>query len=57
MKDIASVIIGVIETGQRTCHDARGNEVLCTGSGQDAEFKRGIPWPEPRFELKDETVI
>ncbi len=47
----------VIETGQRTCHDARGNEVLCQGSGQDAEFKRGIPWPEPRFEHQGDIVL
>lgn len=44
-------------TGQQTCHDTSGQEVPCAGSGQDAEFKRGIPWPEPRFTEKADTVI
>jgi hypothetical protein len=48
---------GYLQTGQRTCHDAAGIEIPCTGSGQDAEFKRGIPWPEPRFSQQDETVL
>ncbi len=48
---------GYIQTGQKTCHDTFGREVLCRGSGQDAEFKKGIPWTEPRFELQDETVL
>ena len=29
----------------------------CPGSGQDAEFKKGIPWPSPRFEVIDKTVL
>jgi hypothetical protein len=50
-------IKGYLQTGQRTCHDTRGHEVICAGSGQDAEFKRGIPWPEPRFTQQGETVL
>jgi hypothetical protein len=48
---------GYLQTGQRTCHDTRGYEIICTGSGQDAEFKRGVPWPEPRFSQHGETVL
>lgn len=46
-----------LQTGQRTCHDARGREVPCSGSGQDAESKRGVPWPEPRFEARGGVVL
>lgn len=38
-----------LQTGQSTCHDSTGREIPCTGSGQDAEFRRGLPWPSPRF--------
>lgn len=46
-----------LQTGQVTCHDASGREIPCAGSGQDAEFKRGIPWPEPRFEQRGDLVL
>ncbi|HZX48578.1 MAG TPA: DUF1566 domain-containing protein [Nitrospirota bacterium] len=36
-------------TGQTTCYDSGGNEIACTGSGQDGEIQAGIPWPNPRF--------
>ena len=48
---------GFLETGQKTCHDSSGNRIICAGSGQDAEFKRGIPWPDPRFKESEETVL
>jgi hypothetical protein len=48
---------GYLQTGQRTCHDKRGHEIICADSGQDAEFKRGISWPEPRFTQQGETVF
>jgi hypothetical protein len=44
-------------TGQRTCHDKHGLEVPCKGSGQDAEHKRGVSWPTPRFETRGEIVL
>ena len=46
-----------LQTGQQTCHDACGREVACAGSGQDAEFSAGAPWPEPRFEAGDQLVL
>lgn len=48
---------GFLQTGQTTCHDARGWEIPCAGSGQDAEFGTGIPWPSPRFQVKGETAL
>jgi len=47
---------GYLQTGQVTCHDATGREIDCAGSGQDGEFRRGVPWPGPRFEIEGETV-
>ena len=43
-------------TGQRTCYDARGQRIPCSGTGQDGELRSGIPWPEPRFEVRGEVV-
>lgn len=48
---------GYLQTGQTTCHDPGGAAVSCAGSGQDGEFRRGLPWPEPRFEVRDEIVL
>lgn len=53
---MGQVIHHFLSTGQRTCHDTRGHERDCRGTGQDAEFRHGIHWPEPRFALLDETV-
>lgn len=47
---------GYLHTGQSRCHDADGGEIPCKGSGQDAEFGRGHPWPEPRFVVDGERV-
>ena len=46
-----------LHTGQRTCHADDGSEVLCAGSGQDASFNVGTPWPEPRFDLRGDEVL
>ena len=48
---------GYLQTGQVTCHDTSGKEISCIGSGQDAEFRRGIQWPHPRFEQQDKVVL
>lgn len=42
---------GYLQTGQMTCHDVTGCEIACAGSGQDAEFRAGVAWPQPRFEM------
>lgn len=46
-----------LQTGQYTCHDAKGGMIDCSGSGQDAEFGRGMSWPAPRFEGLVDTVL
>lgn len=45
-----------LNTGQRTCHADDGSEIQCQGTGQDASFAIGVPWPEPRFEARDDEV-
>lgn len=37
------------ETGQKTCWDAAGTEISCTGTGQDGDLRRGVEWPPQRF--------
>lgn len=44
-------------TGQNLCYDAAGKVIPCIGSGQDGEWRRGAPWPEPRFEILQEGVL
>lgn len=39
------VIQGDLATGQRRCHDTRGEPVPCADSGQDAEVGSGLAWP------------
>ncbi len=48
---------GYLSTGQTSCHDANGRVISCSGSGQDAEFRAGIPWPSPRFEIRHDVVL
>ena len=47
---------GYIWSGQLSCHDAGGQLISCEGSGQDAEFQRGIPWPEKQFQVEGGVV-
>ena len=49
-------IVACLETGQITCHNSSGRIIDCTGSGQDAEFRKGVSWPSQRFEVHDHTV-
>lgn len=44
-------------TGQSQCFNAKGQEIPCAGSGQDGEFQLGVPWPDPRFEDRGESVL
>lgn len=48
---------GYVRTGQVKCYDSRGHEIPCRGTGQDGELRRGLEWPEPRFEENEETVL
>ncbi|MDD2468580.1 MAG: DUF1566 domain-containing protein [Desulfobulbus sp.] len=47
----------ILHTGQTRCYDAIGREIDCQGSGQDAEFLRGAPWPLPRFETQGAVAV
>ncbi len=44
-------------TGQHACYDSRGNQITCTGSGQDAASQTGARWPSPRFLRDGDTLI
>lgn len=46
-----------LATGQTICTNESGNTIPCEGSGQDAEFMKGLKWPALRFEIQGETVI
>lgn len=47
---------GYLQTGQTTCHDILGRRISCSGTGQDGEFRKGLPWPKPRFEPKGKII-
>ena len=57
MNNMISSTQRVLQTGQRTCHDSNGQLIDCSGSGQDAEFCSGQPWPEVRFEVQGELIL
>ena len=44
-------------TGQSFCYDINGNVIACPGTGQDAEFKRGMQWPRERFAVEGGLVL
>ncbi len=44
-------------TGQSQCYSVTGDVIPCAGSGQDAEFAGGCPWPSPRFQVSHGEVI
>jgi hypothetical protein len=48
---------GYLQTGQTTCHDVSGMDIPCSGSRQDAEFQKGVAWPRPRFQPREEVVV
>jgi Protein of unknown function (DUF1566) len=44
-------------TGQKSCYGVDGKRIACEGTGQDAEFRFGCAWPEPRFRVIENTVL
>jgi quinol monooxygenase YgiN len=36
-------------TGQTRCYNSKGEVIPCAGTGQDAEYLGGDPFPDPRF--------
>jgi hypothetical protein len=47
---------GLPQTGQDRCYDSSGQEIACSGEGQDGELRLGTVWPEPRFAEQGELV-
>ena len=48
---------GCVQTGQVSCHDTAGYIIACQGTGQDAAYRKGIRWPEPRFIDQGDIVL
>ncbi len=53
---MVSTTVTVLQTGLKTCYDSDGQQTACNGSGQDAEFQRGIKWNNQRFEAGQAIV-
>ena len=47
----------ILWTGQTRCYDSGGKEIPCAGSGQDGEFRPGVPWPDPRFRCVGSDIV
>jgi len=44
-------------TGQQNCYGMNFSVIPCINTGQDAEMKAGVQWPEPRFrDNRDGTI-
>lgn len=43
-------------TGQTKCYNESGSAVTCSGTGQDGEYRMGVAWPSPRFEVNGACV-
>ena len=46
----------LLQTGGRTCFDEKGAPTDCLHTGQDGAYRSGLPFPEPRFEIRGETA-
>ena len=49
--------INLPQTGQTQCWDTSGNQIPCSGTGQDGEIQAGVAWPEPRFTPNADTTV
>lgn len=50
----------VARTGQQKCwvlEGRRAKEVPCAGTGQDADIRAGVPWPDPRFADNNDGTV
>ena len=47
----------ILWTGLDACYDSNGKAMTCKGSGQDGEYRPGLPWPEPRFVMHNEDIV
>jgi hypothetical protein len=53
---VSAGVIDLPATGQFACYDG-GSIVPCSGTGQDAEFLKGIALPEPRFQDNGDGTV
>lgn len=44
------------QTGQTQCYSATGAVIPCGTTGQDAQLRKGVPWPAPRFTDANGTI-
>jgi hypothetical protein len=52
-----STFAPVAQTGQTVCYNTIGTVIVCAGTGQDGEYRKGVAWPDPRFtDNSDGTV-
>jgi hypothetical protein len=49
-------VISLPKTGQTKCYATSGNEIPCSGTGQDGEIQAGVAWPDPRFSVSGDYV-
>ena len=56
---VSAATIELPRTGQTTCYDSFGDEMVCTGTGQDGETQYGAVLPVPRFttDYYGQTVV
>lgn len=47
---------GYLQTDQTECYDDAGNIISCAGTGQDAAYRAGMVWPNPRFVENSDTI-
>ncbi len=47
---------GIFRTGQKLCYDENGNIIDCCKTGQDGEFRSGVPGMNSRFAAHGSTV-
>jgi hypothetical protein len=51
------VDLPLFQTDQHACYDENGRAVPCPGTGQDGEYRHGIAWPKPRFDVLGNIVL
>jgi hypothetical protein len=52
-----SAMTEVPVTGSSQCHNASGTDIICSGTGQDGDLRRGVKWPYPRFTKNGDGTV
>jgi len=48
--------VNLPQTGQKKCYDTAGNQIPCSGTGQDGAIQAGVAPPSPRFQVNGDYV-